>query len=289
MPDFQQIIPTGISRPIYFMGADIYYFQHVDSTSNVALAMAQHDAPEGTTVVAECQSSGRGQRGNSWFSPPKAGIYISTILRPKPEFSDMNHIKLLAAVAMANCVSSISGLAAGIKWPNDVMLNGRKIGGILVETEWSGGSPQYFVVGAGINVNHTADMFKEAAVPNATSLRIELGHECDWDIVLQQFLIEMEKTYLIYQSRGFDPIWQQIKEMETITGSWVEVVALGHRFEGEALGIGADGELLVRSGDVVRKIYNGRISILSHNYHKVMPMQTKKVDPFAALSNSNKG
>jgi len=284
VPNFQPIISPGVNRPACLLGANIYYFQQVDSTNDIALTLAQQGAPEGTTVVAECQTNGRGQRGHNWFSPKQAGIYISVILRPKSALIGMNHLKLLMAVAVAQCVNNVSGLPVGIKWPNDVTVNGRKVAGILVETEWNGDSPQYFVIGMGLNVNLTAEMLSEARLPQATSLLIELGRECIWEIVLQQLLVEIEKNYLIYQSQGFEPIWQQLKEMEIISGSWIEVVSLGHRFEGEALGISADGELLIRSGDVVRRICSGRINILSHNYHKLSPAQTRKTNTPTRLS-----
>jgi BirA family biotin operon repressor/biotin-[acetyl-CoA-carboxylase] ligase len=233
------------------------------------MTLAQKGAPEGTVVVADRQHRGRGQRGNAWYSPPGVGIYLSLILRPNLLVDNISQLVLMASVAAAESIESLTGLKAGVKWPNDVIINARKVAGILVEAQWEEETVKHLVIGVGINVNHNPDMFSAQGVPGATSIAIETGREYSRDILLKELLITLEKWYLQYLAEGFDPAWKRLRELDCTPGGWVEVVSLGDRFEGEALGIDQDASLLVRTGEVVRRVTQGRIT-LNYGHHQRM-------------------
>jgi BirA family biotin operon repressor/biotin-[acetyl-CoA-carboxylase] ligase len=168
---------------------------------------------------------------------------------------------LLTAVAIAESIESVTGLKAGVKWPNDVILNSRKVSGVLVEAHWEEEIIKHLIVGIGINVNHTPDMFLAQGVSGATSLAIETGKEYSREELLKELLLKLEEWHHIYLAQGFDPLWDRLQELDCTPGGWVEVVSLGNRFEGEALGIDKDASLLVRTGEIVRRVTQGRIHL----------------------------
>jgi BirA family biotin operon repressor/biotin-[acetyl-CoA-carboxylase] ligase len=263
LPSFLYSLPTQV------MGSKIYSFEQVDSTNQVAIALAQKGAPEGTAVVSDRQYRGRGQRGRTWYSPSGVGIYLSLILRPNSSLGNISQLTLLAAVATAECIKSATGLNARVKWPNDVVYNARKLAGILVEAQWEGETVKHLIIGIGINVNHTQDMFSEQGVPGATSIAMEMGREFSREELIRELLINLERWYLIYLAKGFDPLWSKLREIDCTPGGWVEVVSLGNRFEGEVVGIDKDASLLVRTGEVVHRVTQGRITLRYGQYQQV--------------------
>jgi BirA family biotin operon repressor/biotin-[acetyl-CoA-carboxylase] ligase len=248
------------SLPTQLIGSRIYSFKEVDSTNQVAMTLAEEGAPEGTAVVADRQYSGRGQRGRAWYSPAGVGIYLSIILKPSHSLADIHQLSLMAAIATARCIESTTGLKAGVKWPNDVIINNHKVAGILVEAHWEA-EIKHLILGIGLNVNHTRSMFLEQDVLVGTSLAIEAGREYVREEILRDLLLSLEKWHLIYRDQGFDPLWDCLQTMDCTPGGWVEVVSLGNCFEGEALGIDKDASLLVRTGEIVRRVTQGRIQL----------------------------
>ncbi len=255
-------LPTVLyCLPTRIIGSRIFSFKEVDSTNETAMTLAQEGAPEGTVIIADSQTKGRGRHGRKWFSPPKVGIYISIILRPKTLVENIRQITLLAAIAACEAINSHTGIKSGIKWPNDVIVNGRKLAGILVETQWKKEKVKHLVVGIGINVNHTLKMFPPKGVDAATSIAIQSKKEFSREELIKELLIKLEKWYIIYCNEGFDQLWKRLQKLVQCPGGWVEVVSLGQRFEGEVLGIDKNADLIIRTGEIIRRINQGRITI----------------------------
>ncbi len=169
------------------IGAVIHWRETCTSTNEVAKTLAQQGAPEGTVVIAEEQTQGKGTKGRSWFSPRSRGLYASIILRPP--VADISLLPLVAGVAAAEAVRSSVGLEVGLKWPNDVVWNGQKIGGILCESEVVGEQTSFIVLGIGLNISQRRKDFPAGIRPLATSLRMVLKRDVDRER-LEQSLFE---------------------------------------------------------------------------------------------------
>jgi BirA family biotin operon repressor/biotin-[acetyl-CoA-carboxylase] ligase len=169
------------------IGGVIHWYETCSSTNVVAKALARQGAREGTVVIADEQTEGRGTKGRAWFSPRSRGLYASVILRPPS--SDVCLLPLVAGVAAAEAVRSSVGLEARLKWPNDVVWNGKKIGGILCESEFVGDRTRFVILGIGLNVSQSRKDFPPAIRPQAASLRMILKREIDRER-LEQSLFE---------------------------------------------------------------------------------------------------
>lgn len=267
------------SLPTRLIGSRIYSFDEVGSTNQVAMSLAQKGAPEGTVVVANKQRKGRGQRGRVWSSPPEVGIYLSLILKPTQSLDDISKLSLLAAIATAESIESTVGLQAGVKWPNDVILNTRKVAGVLVEAQWENDIIKNLIMGIGVNVNHAPDMFLPQDGQKATSVAIETGQECSREELLKELLLKLEKWHQIYLAQGFTPLWKRLQEIDCTIGCWVKVVSMGNHFEGEVLGIDKDTSLLVRTGEIVRRVTQGRINLNYGHLQRMNPVHSKTAIP----------
>lgn len=177
------------------IGKKIIKYQEIDSTNDEAKRLIAAGEGEGCVVIAESQTKGRGKPGSGWFSP-RGGVYLSAIVKPFKNPKDLASITLIGAQAVVSAIKKISGLQAEIKKPNDVLINGRKVCGILVERLTSG----EIIIGVGININNKADSFPQELEKSVTSLRIET----DKDFKLQEFidllLTELDQQYLAYLS-----------------------------------------------------------------------------------------
>ncbi|MBW1745028.1 MAG: biotin--[acetyl-CoA-carboxylase] ligase, partial [Deltaproteobacteria bacterium] len=156
---------------------NIIYLKETDSTNTRAKELATQGAPEGTLIIAEKQTNGRGRRGRSWFSPPGGGIYFSLILRPAISPGETPRITLMTAVVLAETLISLMKLKLRIKWPNDILVNGKKLAGILTEISTEMDAVNYIVVGLGMNVNTRFEKFPSEIKKNATSILIETGKQ----------------------------------------------------------------------------------------------------------------
>jgi len=176
------------------LGRDLRLLAVAGSTNQEAMLLAQQGAPDGTVVVADQQTAGKGRLGRSWHSPPGANIYCSVVLRTLPRIEKLPLIPLQTAVAVALALQDVAGLPARLKWPNDVLLNGRKAGGVLCESAGIGQPGAVVIIGIGINVNGGAGGFPEDLRAMATSLAMELGHSVDRAAVLAAVLDHLEKA-----------------------------------------------------------------------------------------------
>ena len=221
----------------------IRYFEVTDSTNQVAKDLAAAGAPEGTLVVAEAQGKGRGRLGRKWYSPVGEGIYASLILRPRIPLSEAPLITCLAAVAVAEAVMEISSLDVKIKWPNDLLVGGRKLAGILTEIATEMDAVEYLVLGLGLNVNTRS--FPASLKTRATSLLRETGAEFSRTSLIQGFLRWCEKYYWIFQESGFDPILRRWKQLSLLLGKRVRVETVGGILAGTATDVDPSGCLIL--------------------------------------------
>ena len=222
-----------------FIGQNVLYYQNVTSTMALAKEEALAGAAEGTVVLAEEQSAGRGRLERRWVSPPGC-IALSVVLYPQP--SELPSLIMVASLAVANAIEAITGLKPGIKWPNDVRLNGKKVCGILVDSGQSADGKTYAVIGIGINANVKAADIGPVLQP-ATSLYDELGSEISRLEIVRQLLTEIERLYLSLKEG--DEVYRQWRyNLETL-GKRVSADAGDIVFEGLADDVDEDGHLAI--------------------------------------------
>jgi len=223
----------------------VYCFHVAESTNTEAKRLARQGAPEGTVVLAEAQSKGRGRLGRPWVSPPGKGLYLSVILRPDIPPHWGPRITLTAGVALAAALQE-RGITPQLKWPNDVMLGRRKVGGILTEASCANNAIIFVIVGVGINVNTDLEDFPAPIRNLATSLRLSTGRAVSRVGLLQTLLHELEQWYERLCQRSFATILETWRQYEMTLGRWVEVSLPTSSLAGVAEDLDTDGALLVR-------------------------------------------
>lgn len=243
------------------MGQTIYFYEETDTTNNRARELALEGAPEGTLVVAEKQTAGRGRRGKVWESPLGTGIWMSLVLRPQIMPAEASVLTLLCGLATAEAIEAKTGLSAGIKWPNDILINGKKAVGILTEMDCEMSEVHFVIPGIGINVN-TASFPPEIA-EIATSLYLECGKTVSRRRLVHKVLERLEEHYETFLRTGsFDAMLEDYRKHCITLGK--EVHVLGREpFFAEALDITPEGELLVRRADNGKEevVFSGEVSI----------------------------
>jgi BirA family biotin operon repressor/biotin-[acetyl-CoA-carboxylase] ligase len=237
----------------------VHHFEKLASTNDLAKELAARGAPEGTLVVAESQTQGRGRLGRQWESPSGAGLYVSLLLRPPLPPTEMAQITLTTAVAAARALVRVTGVTPGIKWPNDLLLAGKKLGGILTEMETESDQIRHLVVGLGLNVNNPA--FPAELEPIATSLVLATGRHHSRVKLLQAWLEEFEALYERFLAREFAGILAEWRRLAVTLGQQVTVRQGPVTICGLALEVAPDGALLVETapGRVVR-VTSGEIA-----------------------------
>lgn len=231
-----------------FLGHKVYAYRNTRSTNDVALHLGENGAPDGTLVIAEYQTAGRGRPGKSWLSPPGCNILASLILQPEIQPYQAPLVTFLASSAVVNAIRFLTKLPAQIKWPNDVLINGKKVCGILTEIGVTKGNETFLVVGIGINVNIARDSFPTSLKSTATSLNILLGYEVSRIQLLQQFLLEFEKRYILLKRGEMIKITSEVKHLSGILGCRVRMERDGEVIVGQAVDIDEDGALVLRTG-----------------------------------------
>ncbi|MBF0369293.1 MAG: biotin--[acetyl-CoA-carboxylase] ligase [Magnetococcales bacterium] len=252
------LLPDGLFRP------DLYrFYGKTGSTNDLAVQLARGGAGEGTVVVADRQTQGRGRLGRVWSSPPGINLYFSLVLRPPLEPRFAAQLTLLAGLALGEAITlaGVSGIT--IKWPNDLLLGGRKLGGILTEMDAEPDRVRFVVVGVGVNVNGDEKSFPAELRDQAVSLLTVDGRRFQRATLLASFLKVFEKWYHCYRQEGFAPVRQGWLAMARIQGRRVEVNLLRERFIGRALDMDGDGFLLVEREDgVVSRVVAGDVTLL---------------------------
>lgn len=253
-------IQIGLDTQI--IGKEMKYFPSVDSTNRVAKALAYHGAEEGTIVVAEEQDSGKGRLDRNFYSPRGKGIWFSVILRPKILPHDAPKFTLMAAVAVAEAMARFN-LKAEIKWPNDIMFDGRKLVGILTEITGELARITYMVIGIGINVNMSREDFPEELQSVAASLAEMNGEDLSRVELFRAVLEEFDKLYREVSASGFDKVIERWKKYNVTLGKNVRVISAGdgESFTGKAIDLDEDGALVVETAKGRRTVYAGDVSI----------------------------
>ncbi len=254
-------IQIGLDTEI--IGKEMHYNPSVESTNRDAKALAYHGAPDGTIVVAEEQTGGKGRLDRTFYSPRGKGIWFSIILRPKFLPHDAPKCTLMTAVAIAEAMNRFN-LRAEIKWPNDIMHDGRKLVGILTEITGEMGKITYVVIGIGINVNISRDEFPEELRDVATSLSELNGAPLSRVDFLRAVLEEFDKLYREVNDSGFGEILNRWRKYNVTLGKKVRVISAGdggETFNGKAVDLDADGALIVETADGRRTVYAGDVSI----------------------------
>jgi BirA family transcriptional regulator, biotin operon repressor / biotin---[acetyl-CoA-carboxylase] ligase len=266
-PEVREALGRRIGRLAGFASSTLW-FDRVSSTNDVADELAAAGAEHGTVVVAENQEQGRGRQGRTWFSPAGAGLYVSVVLRPEAlglarspaSIAAASSVTLAAGVALAEAVRAATGLAAGIKWPNDLVVEGRKVCGILAEASTAVDGIRHLVLGFGLNVLPTA--FPPDILNRATSIESELGRPVDAAALLAEALARLAEQTRAFAAGGIGAILDQWRALSpSCKGARVEVTTpLGWRAATTA-GVDGDGALLVRLADDggIRRVIAGEV------------------------------
>jgi BirA family biotin operon repressor/biotin-[acetyl-CoA-carboxylase] ligase len=243
------------------IGKTIHHFSEITSTNDLAKEMATMGAREGTVILAETQTRGKGRLGRKWASP-RGGIWLSTILRPKLSAKDTPKLTLMTSLAVAKTINQLFNLKTEVKWPNDVLINTKKVCGILTEAETRGGTTNFVVVGIGINANVELSSLPKQVRENATSLRHELKREIDREQFLRVLLGKMEHYYAMLAKGRFSQVLEEWKSLCGFLGSYVEVTSGEEKIEGWAIDVDINGALTMRLQDgTLRKVLSGDVSL----------------------------
>lgn len=241
-------------------GRNIHYFESLDSTQKKAHQLAYDGAPEGTIVIAEEQTSGKGRLGREWHSLSGKGIWMSIIARPDLPPDKAPQFTLVTAVAAARAIEEVTGITPEIKWPNDVLIEGKKVIGILTELQAESDKISSLIIGIGINANHESGDFPTSVKHTATSLFLEKGEKVPRSAVIQRFLKNFEKYYSIYISEGFMPIRILWESYAVSIGKKIKATTVTGEFVGRAIGITDEGVLKIEDDEGnVHKIYSADI------------------------------
>ena len=225
------------------IGRKVHAYDSTDSTMDLAHRLAAAGEPEGSVVVAEGQTQGRGRVGRRWLSPKGKGIYASIILRPSLPLAEVPRVTLLAAVAAARAVESHAGLAPQIKWPNDVLINGKKVAGILTELNAELNRVRYVILGIGFNINTAASQLPA----HSTSLAEETGEPVDRVEFARALLRQLDQAYGRFLEGGISDILEDWRRFAVFLGRRIRVALPGRTVDGQALDIDSGGALLVRT------------------------------------------
>ena len=254
------LLPTEIKNNLKtsLLGKVIAHFDEVDSTQEVAKKMARKGIAEGALVISEQQHSGRGRLGRRWVSPA-GGVWLSLILRPKILVQQAQRITLVVSVAAARAFNKLYDINARIKWPNDILVKGKKICGILIETEGELDKLNFMVIGMGANINISLE--SEDEIKNiATSVKSQLNREVPRLKFVQTFLAEFEQLYKEFNSGFFKEILKEWLNLSDTIGTRITAESLDEKFEGIVLGLDDDGFLIVRlQDDSEKKVISGDI------------------------------
>jgi BirA family biotin operon repressor/biotin-[acetyl-CoA-carboxylase] ligase len=237
------------------IGQRVIAYPRLTSTNDVAKREAKKGAREGTVVVAEEQTAGRGRLKRAWLSP-RGSVALSVILHPTP--AQLPYLIMVASLAVVHCIKKLD-LKAQIKWPNDVLVNNKKVCGILIESDVRGSDVDYAVIGIGLNVNVNTTDFPEIAA-TATSLSHELGRKLSRQEIIRCLLVELENLYLALPEG--DSVFREWRERLVTLGKEVEIISGQTAHKGIAESVASDGSLLLRQPDgKLIKVVAGDVSL----------------------------
>lgn len=242
-------------------GQTIYYFDQIDSTNIRAKQLGEEGVPHGTLIVAGQQNAGRGRRGRTWESPPGVSIYMSIVLRPEMAPVKAPMLTLVMALSAADSLKECTGLDVQIKWPNDIVLNGKKLAGILTEMSTEMDYINHVVIGVGINVN--TGQLPEELEEKATSLRLETGRIIRRSEIIASIMKEFERNYQLFiETQGLRQMQEKYNSLLINREKEVRILGVKEEYAAYALGINEKGELLVRRDNgEIEAILAGEVSV----------------------------
>lgn len=262
LPPFPFPLPTEFSEPLsralHRLGpfaCRIMWYPEVTSTNDVAAMLAERGVEEGCVILANAQTAGRGRHGRTWTSPPGAGLYLSTVVRPRQHAVPL--LTLAAGLAVAEGVYAATGLEPRLKWPNDVYLGDCKVAGILAEAGSSDGGVPHVILGVGINVQATA--YPRDIAASATCLETELGRPTDRGLLMTECLAALALRYADLQDGRSGSVVQGWRQRAAVFGRTVEWDAGGQCQRGIAENLDETGALLVRTDHGVDRVISGEV------------------------------
>lgn len=243
------------------IGKRIIYEEVLDSTNSYALYLAENGEKEGTCVICDYQIRGRGRKGRSWFSPKGKNLYLSIILRPSIPFRSFFAIAFISCLSVYSLLREALSLFATLKWPNDVLVDGKKISGTLIEIPKRFGEPDFLVVGIGLNVNMRKEEIPEELKEKATSILIEKGIEFERIYLIEELLERFEKYYMMLLHEGEKKIVELWENEARIKGKRVSVRDDDRVIEGICLGLNERGALVIDVGGRIEIVNAGDVEI----------------------------
>lgn len=259
-PDLMNKVELESIRNTTWAGQEIYYYDVTDSTNIRAKELAEEGHPSGTLVVADRQEAGRGRRGRSWDSPSGTGIFMTLLLKPEMNPNHASMLTLVAAMAVARAISKCADTEAFIKWPNDIVIGGKKICGILTEMSAQFDFINHIVIGIGINVHN--EHFPEEIAETAGSIFLQTGKRIRRAELIEQILEQFEHYYAIFMET--EDLSGLVKEYNSILVNMnksVRVLDPKEPFEGKAMGITKKGELIVDTWESRKMVSSGEVSV----------------------------
>lgn len=244
------------------LGRRVVFIDTVDSTNEIAMELAASGAAHGTAVVAESQKKGRGRLGRRWVSPGGKNIYLSVVLRPEVRPRQAGLLTLMAAAAAAAALKEVAGLDVRIKWPNDLIVGGRKLGGVLTEVRSEPDRVLFAVAGVGVNVNMRAGEFPADFRDSATSVFMETGRTYSRTALMAALLDAFDAELLMFREKGGGPLLARMRGLSSTLGREVTVAAGRDTLRGVAEDLDDEGCLVLKVPEGIRRICSGDITHL---------------------------
>ena len=254
----EHALRKGLKTRVF--GNKIFTFDSIDSTNNCAKAVAGCGATEGTVVIAEQQTAGRGRMGRPWQANPNENLIFSIVLRPRLSADALNLLPLYVAVAVSEAIESVTGLKVECKWPNDILYNGKKLAGILIEGSLKQDKVDYVVIGVGINVNQTK--FEGDLSAKASSLKLESKKEIDRARLFKEILSGLEKDYRMFQTSGFQSVVPQWIAHSSMLEKTISVSQQGNVISGVVKGLSPEGGLVLKTNGAEQTVFAGDVTVL---------------------------
>ena len=245
------------------IGGKLFVFESIDSTNTCGKTLAEAGIGEGTVVFADHQTAGKGRNGRTWLSEPGSNLLFSVVVRPELPKDQTSFLTFYSAVSIARAVELVIGHAVECKWPNDFLLNSRKFCGILLESSFGRSKLDYSVIGVGVNVNQQA--FNGEMRHPVTSLSLEEKTRFDIKQLFQKIVLSLDELYVDVQSRNFQTIMKEWNSRCSMFGKPVTVERAHDRLSGTAIGLSADGGLMIETPEGTSTVYAGDVSILQES------------------------
>jgi BirA family biotin operon repressor/biotin-[acetyl-CoA-carboxylase] ligase len=257
-----KLYPWEIDRHLdtQFIGKKVIYKEKIDSTNTSAFRLALGGEPEGACIIAETQETGKGRLGRKWFSPVGKNLYLSVVLRPKIHPSRVYPITFISSLAVYDTIEMSTGIQPTLKWPNDVLIKGKKVCGTLIELSTEADLVRFVIVGIGFNINMKEEEIDKDIQQKATSLFMETKKIYERASVCGILLTNLEKYYSVFEKRGEKEICEIWEKQAAIKGKYMEITQMGESYKGVSEGIDRDGAMLLNINGQIKKIIAGDVN-----------------------------